>query len=300
MNLREIRAYNNTKPVEFVLKENFNLREDQSYVPRFKLKDITQIADVPVNQPIKASLELIIKGIKYGMIFLINYKGEYDRNFAGHERVFQPMVVGRSLSGNILIRGFHLNGWSVSNNKKIDKIWRMFRLDRILSITFVGSFYRLPPQGYNMNDRGMRGGIIARADFNEIRKNQQTLLRQQKIQNKEDINLDEDGRRFVSIRDKTTETSLDMNRPFENAFINNLRDEKNIRISFLKSLYGNKWVAILGAFGQTGNTVKIQDDRSKDLGVYKVLDSISGEVLNKIKRVKGNTQFELYIFDKKL
>ena len=42
-------------------------------------------------------------------------------------------------------------------------------------MTFTGSFYRLAPIGYNMNDKGMRGGIIAKADFNEIRKNQQTL-----------------------------------------------------------------------------------------------------------------------------
>ena len=300
MTIREIQAYNNRKPVEFVIRENFRLIEDQAYIPRFKLKDIYQIADVPVNEPMKVTEALIIKGIKYGMIFLINYKGEYDNHFAGHERVFQPMVLGRSSKGKLLIRGFHLNGWSVSQNKKIDKIWRMFRLDRILSITFVGSFYRLPPSGYNMNDRGMRGGIIARADFNEIRKNQQTLIKQQKIQNKDEVTLEDDGRKFVSIKAKTTDTQLDMNRPFENAYINNLKDTKNIRISFLKSLYGNRWIALLGAIGETGNTVKILDDKNVNIGVYKVLDSISGDTLQKIKRVKGNFMFELFLFEKKL
>ena len=176
----------------------------------------------------------------------------------------------------------------------------MFRLDRILSITFVGSFYRLPPSGYNMNDRGMRGGIIARADFNEIRKNQQTLIKQQKIQNKDEVTLEDDGRKFVSIKAKTTDTQLDMNRPFENAYINNLKDTKNIRISFLKSLYGNRWIALLGAIGETGNTVKILDDKNVNIGVYKVLDSISGDTLQKIKRVKGNFMFELFLFEKKL
>lgn len=300
MNIREIKAYNNKKPIEFVIRENFRLKEDQAYIPRFKLKDIYQIADVPVNEPMKVSEAMIIKAIKYGMIFLINYKGAMDDHFAGHERVFQPMVLGRSSKGKLLIRGFHLNGWSVSQNKKIDKIWRMFRLDRILSITFLGSFYRLPPSGYNMNDRGMRGGIIARADFNEIRKNQQTLIKQQQIQNKEDITLEDEGRKFVSIRAKTTETMLDMNKPFENAYINNLKDTKNVRVSFLKSIYGNKWVALLGAIGDTGNTVKITDDKGVNLGVFKVLDSISGDTLKKIKRVKGNFLFELYLFDKKI
>jgi hypothetical protein len=33
-----------------------------------------------------------------------------------------------------------------------------------------------------MNDKGMRGGIITKADFNEIRRNQQALINQNKIQ----------------------------------------------------------------------------------------------------------------------
>jgi hypothetical protein len=296
----DLKTYYNTKTIEFILKENFDLKEDRSYVPRFKLKDIQQIADVPVNEPLKPTMEIIIKGIKYGMIFLINYKGEKDNHFAGHERTFQPMVIGKSSRGKILIRGFHLNGWSVSSNRHVTKIWRMFRLDRVLSITFVGSFYRLPPSGYNMNDKGMRGGIIAKADFNEIRKNQQTLVKSQKIQNKEDVTLSEEGLKFATVKVKSTETQLDMVTPLENAYINNLKDVRNVRVAFLKSIYGNKWIAILGAIGETGNTVKILDENNKNLGVYKVLDSISGEMIKRIKKVKGNQLFDLYLFDKKI
>jgi hypothetical protein len=300
MNFAELKTYYNTKPIEFILKENFDLKEDRSYVPRFKLKDVQQIADLPVNEPLKPTMEIIIKGIKYGMIFLINYKGEKDNHFAGHERTFQPMVIGKSSKGKILIRGFHLNGWSVSSNRHVTKIWRMFRLDRVLSITFVGSFYRLPPSGYNMNDKGMRGGIIAKADFNEIRRNQQNLVKSQQIQNKEDVTLSEDGLKFATVKVKSTDTMLDMGQPLENAYINNLKDVKNIRVSFLKSIYGNKWIAILGAIGETGNTVKIIDDKNKNLGVYKVLDSITGETFKRIKKVKGNQMFDLYLFDKKI
>ena len=32
MTLREIQAYNNRKPVEFVIRENFRLIEDQAYI----------------------------------------------------------------------------------------------------------------------------------------------------------------------------------------------------------------------------------------------------------------------------
>jgi hypothetical protein len=264
------------------------------------LKNVKNIANIPINEPLKPTQEIIIKAIKYGMVFLINYKGEMDKRFMGSERVIYPMVIGKSSQGKFLIRGYHLNGWSVSGNRHINKIWRMFRLDRILSLTFTGSFYRLPPAGYNMNDKGMRGGIIARADFNEIRKNQQSLLKSQEIQNKEDINLDEETRKFVTIRAKTTDTKLDLNNALDNPYVNNMKDIANIRISFLKSIYGNIYIAVIGALGQPGNTVKVLNEKGANLGVFKVLDSVSGDVLKRIKRVKGNTIFDVYIFDTKV
>jgi hypothetical protein len=300
MNLNQVRSFYNKKPVEFVVKEHYDLIEDNEYIPRFSLKNVKDIADIPINEPIKYSEQLMIKAIKYGMIFLINYKGEEDKHFAGHERVIYPMVLGRSTQGKTLLRGWHLNGWSVSQKRHINKIWRLFRTDRILSMTFTGSFYRLAPAGYNMNDKGMRGGIIARADFNEIRKNQQNLIKQNKIQNREEVTLGDEERKFVTIRTKKTDTQLDLTKPFENAYINNSKDMTNVRISFLKSIYGNKYVAVLGALGQPGNTVKVLDDKGINLGVYKVLDSITGQVLKNIKKVKGNTVYDLYLFDKKV
>jgi hypothetical protein len=301
MNLREVRNYYNTKSVEFVIRHDLKLYEDNSYVPRFGLKDKTQqIVGVPINEPIKPTQELIIKAIKYGMIFLINYKGEEDNHFAGHERVIYPMVIGRSSQGKFLIRGYHLNGWSVSSNRHVNKIWRMFRLDRVLSMTFTGSFYRLPPAGYNMYDKGMRGGIIARADFNEIRKNQQSLIKSQEIQDKEEVTLSEDNKSMVTIKVKPTDTILDLNNPMDNAYVNNMKDIANVRLSFLKSLYGNKYIAVIGAMGQPGNTVKVLKNGGYNLGVYKVMDSIVGETLKKIKGVKGNAIFDVYLFDSKV
>jgi hypothetical protein len=300
MTPREIKEWFNTKPIEFVIRENYELSEDKEYIPRFTLKNAKEIADIPINQPIKPTQDIIIKAIKYGMIFLISYKGAMDTLPAGRERVIYPMVIGRSSKGNILIRGYHLNGWSVSANRHIEKIWRMFRLDRVLSITFTGSFYRLPPSGYNANDRGMFGGIIARADFNEIRKNQQNLVKANQIQNKEEISLSEEGKAIIAVRIKSTDTNLNLLTPFENAYINNIRDVKNIRISFLKSIYGNKYIAILGAMGKPGSTVKLIDEKGVNLGIYKCLDSISGETLKRIKNVKGNTTFDVWVFDKKI
>ena len=289
MNLRQTRDYYNTKPVEYVVREHYELIEDNEFIPRFSLKNVKDIANIPINEPIKFNEQTMIKAIKYGMIFLINYKGEEDSHFAGHERVIYPLVLGRSAKGKILLRGWHLNGWSVSNNRSINKIWRLFRTDRILSMTFTGSFYRLAPSGYNMYDKGMRGGIIARADFNEIRRNQQNLVNQNKIQNREEVTMSTPERTFASIVVKDTETQLDLTKAMENTYINNTKDQSTLRLSFLKSIYGNKFIAVLGALGQPGNTVKVKNDKGQDLGNFKVLDSITGQVLKSIKNVKGNT-----------
>jgi hypothetical protein len=301
MNLKQLRDFYNNKPVEFVLKEHYNLIEDNEYIPRFSLKNVKDIANIPINQPIKYSDQIMTKAIKYGMMFLLNYKGEKDKHFAGHERVIYPMVLGRSSQGKMLLRGWHLNGWSVSQRRHINKIWRLFRTDRILSMTFTGSFYRLPPAGYNMNDKGMRGGIVVRADFNEIRRNQQALVNQNKIQNREEVTIGEKDKTFASIQVKETEESkLDLMKPFENVYVNNNKDMAGLRISFLKSIYGNKYIAVLGALGQPGNTVRVLTDKQVNLGVFKVLDSITGDVLKSIKNVKGNALYDLYLFDKKL
>lgn len=300
MNLRQLKDFYNKKPVEFVIKERYDLIEDHEYIPRFSLKNVKDIQNIPINKPIKYSDDVMAKAIKYGMVFLINYKGEEDKHFAGHERVIYGMVLGRSSKGKTLLRGWHLNGWSVSQRRHINKIWRLFRTDRILSMTFTGSFYRLPPSGYNMNDKGMRGGIIARADFNEIRRNQQNLVNQNKIQSREEVEMGDEERKFVSIRVSDTTTQLDLTNAMENAYINNIKDTAGMRLSFLKGIYGNKYIAILGALGQPGNTVKVFTDKGTQVGVFKVLDSITGEVLKSIKNVKGNTLYDLYLFDKKL
>jgi len=300
MNLSQLKDYYNKKPVEFVIRENYELVEDKEYVSKFTLKNVKDIANIPINEPIKYSDQIIIKAIKYGMIFLINYKGEEDKHFAGHERAIYPMVLGRSSKGKVLLRAWHLNGWSVSQKRHTEKIWRLFRTDRILSMTFTGSFYRLAPVGYNMNDKGMRGGIIARADFNEIRRNQQALVNQNKIQNREEVTLGDEERKSVTIRTKNTNSVLDLNNPLDNAYVNNIKDISTAKVSFLKSIYGTKYVAVLGALGQPGNTVKILDEKGINIGVYKVLDSTTGQVLKNIKKVKGNAIYDLYLFDKKV
>lgn len=294
------------KQYEFILKQpdtnNFLINEDDSYIPRFTPKSIEIFDDIPVNEPLKYSDALVIKGIKNGMIFLVNYKGEKDKLISGHERVAYFMVLGKSTKGKGLLRVYHLNGWSVSQNSNINKTWRMFRTDRILSLTFTGSFFRLPPEGYNANDKGMTGGIIASADFTVIRNNQDKLLKSLKIQDKDDVNISSDISNEKSrILVTDTKSLLDVLKPMDNAFISAIKDIDNIRITFLKSINNNERIAILGALGKPNNIVSIKEKgTNKEIGTYKVLDSITGKMLKNIKNIKTDSQFKLFIFDKKL
>ena len=295
--------YYNKKAIEFLVKPNTYIKEDVGYVPRFSLKDIEIFKDLPVNEPVKYTEELFIKAIQYGLILNLDYKGAKDSHFSGHQRSVYPMVIGKSSKGKTLIRGFHLRGWSVSSNRHVDKVWRLFRADRILNITFTGSFYRLPPNGYVENDSIMRGGITAYADFNTIRKNQSNLLNAQKIQNKEDVTIgqnDAGNIKFNTIKVKETKTILDLNNPLDNEYLNKIKDQKNLRLTFVKSVYGNKYICVLGALGEPNTTVKLLNERNVTLGVFRVLDSINGSALKKIKKVKGQTTYDVVIFESKI
>lgn len=298
----KINDYN--KEVEFIVNQdsilNVLLKEDTNYVPRFTLKDLEIFNDIPVNQPVKYDDEIIIKAIKYGLIFLINYKGSKDKNFAGHERVIYSLVLGRSAKGKQLLRGFHLTGWSVSKNTTVNKEWRMFRTDRILSLTFTGSFFRLAPEGYQPNDKGMRGGIVARADFDEIRRNQEKLVKNDAIQDRKEVSIEQEEKDKIStIIVEETNSKVNINEFMENAFIQQVRDLDNLRVSFLKSVYGETYLAVVGAIGRPGNIIKVKTRSAKVLGNFKVLDSATGRDLKNVKNVKGNAIFDLYTFIEK-
>lgn len=301
--------WNNFSDQELVMRYDYHpvvkLNEDTDYVPRFVLKKKAHplFAQYPPNKEFKYSRQFVETAIAYGMILSIQYRGETgksnDKFVQGHARIIYPLVIGKSAEGNILLRGYHLRGWSVSASGNMQKEWRMFRADRIMSMSFTGSFFRLPPEGYNENDKGMKGGIFAKADFEKIRANQKTLIQNNVIQNKKEVVFDDKNKVSVVQIDKT-DTVLDLARPFENPNLDE-KDKNYIRLSFLKSMTTNRRICIIGALGQRGNTVKLTE-RGKYLGTFKVLKTCMGTSLGKphLQNVEGATEYEAHIFIKKI
>lgn len=289
------KLHNNKKDLTFVPSVQIDyIREDNSYIPRFsvnkKYHEIFQ--KFPINKELKYSSDLISSAIQYGLILLLQYKGEDDEFMQGHSRVIYPMVLGRSQDGKELLRAYHLKGWSVSKGANIEKEWRLFRADRILSMSFTGQFFRLAPEGYNTQDESMKGAIIRKADFNEIRNNQSRLLTNNVIQNQEDVEIE----KIDSIAIDKTDTQLDLTNPFENLNIAE-KDKSYIRLTFLKKVGTNDRIAVLGALGKPGNRVRTYANNNF-LGIYDVERSVMGTLLGNstLLNVSGYSLFDLYVF----
>lgn len=268
------------------------------------------ITNFPINKPLKFSEDLMKKAIKYGLVILISYRGNEDKWRGGRERTIQPMVLGVNRNTkNMLIRGWHLDGWSVSQRTETKKVWRLFKTENIVSMTFTGNFFRLPPIGYKMNDRIMSEKIIAKADFNEIRRNQDTLLKNGKIQSEDDTTIAQKTGGIITIELTNTGSVLDLKTPYKNNIINknnldivrfsNDESVKKLKFSLLKSIFGNKYIMVVGAIGTVNKTIKVNDGKNL-LGNYKCIKSFLGNDLSKNKIINGKSIFDLYVFNRKL
>lgn len=284
------------------LNEN-NESEDGVFVPRFSMKKFSNpiFAKFPPNKELKFDRDLMVLAMSYGMILQIQYRGADDNFVMGRSRIILPVCIGTSAKGKPLLRAQHLKGWSFSQNRNTEKVWRMFRTDRIMSMSFTGSFFRLTPEGYNALDKGMLGGIIKSVDIEEIRRNQESLANDGTIQSKKAVTLDEKSGKISVVEAINTNSVIDLTQPLENKNIEKDKDNlKLMRLTFLKSTTSNKGVVILGALGKKGNIVKISSS-GKYLGEYRVMKATMGDALGKphLRAVEGIQDFDLHIFVKK-
>lgn len=288
-------------------------KKDTTYIPkkRWKLNENNEkIMDIvpgfPVNKRIKYDRAKMVQAIQNGMVILILFRGttgkSYDKWKGGRERVIYPMVLGvNKNTKNELVRGWHLEGFSVSQKKETKKVWRLFKTSGIKSMLFTGHFYRLPPKGYKMNDRVMTERTIARADFGTIRRNQEKLIQAGKIETEEKQSLDTQVQGATTkIQIKNSDTKISLKNPWNNDLIKEYKKRpEDVKITILKTIFSNDYIAVLGAKGEENKTIKVYEEK-KLLGSYKTIKAFDGKEMKTLNNIKGQVEFDLYLFEKKL
>lgn len=108
-----------------------------------------------------ASLETVQDAIKRRQVCTINYDG--DEPGGKGIREIEPVALGKSKAGNLVMRAWDSEGASHTGFKGEQPLpsWRLFRLDKILSMKPTGEIYNTPRPGYNFNgDKSMTSVII--------------------------------------------------------------------------------------------------------------------------------------------
>lgn len=279
---------------------------EKSYLTR---RGVTEIGGMVINKPNPYSKELMRNAIKYGMVLLIRYKGADDDLRYGRERVIWPMIMGTSKDGNPLLRGFQTMGWSVSAGGKISKEWRMFRCDRIISMTFTGNFFQTAPSGYDMDDDSI-SNIEYRAIMDNVVKNQRELLSDAKIydieertirsaeenakaKRKEERTIDETAK--VEAEDVSQQLNL------EDPYSQDLFSQNDSFVGvFLSPLDNSKQkILLIGATGKVGVELDLTVNNFL-LGRYVIVDTLDHLSLTKIPDIDGETVFDMYLFEKRI
>jgi len=260
------------------LKPLYIIEKSEILKPKINIKLLANFKDFPPNENIKLTPNLIIKAIEWGMILQIDYKGESDSYYSGHNRVIVPYMYGKSKDGKDVILGYHLKGWSVSEGKYVSKEWRMFRLDRIMNTKFIGAFFRYK------NDIDLTSiklsKIIKEYDFNLVRKNQHNLM----LSKAGDLSDRIIVHRVNTLQLEPLDVELDLNDPFEYL---PKKDAKITKVTFAKNIYKKEYIAILGASIVKGKQFKYDNIKYKSLGWF------NGNMLP--KHINSVNKFQLYI-----
>ena len=112
-----------------------------------------------------ASVDSIVNAIKNKDKIVIYYDG--DEPGGRGIRQIEPVCLGVSKAGNKVLRAWDSEGASHTGYKGEQPLpgWRIFRLDKILSIKPTGEVYNTPKPGYNFNGDKSMVSVIINAKF---------------------------------------------------------------------------------------------------------------------------------------
>jgi predicted DNA-binding transcriptional regulator YafY len=114
-----------------------------------------------------ATLEDVLDSIKNRKVVVIYYDG--DEPGGRVLREIEPVCIGVSKANNRIIRAWDKEGSSHTAYKGEQPLpgWRIFRLDKILSLKPTGEVYNEPRPGYNFNGDKTMASVILNAKFNQ-------------------------------------------------------------------------------------------------------------------------------------
>jgi predicted DNA-binding transcriptional regulator YafY len=112
-----------------------------------------------------ASIESVINSIRNKNRVIIYYDGEEPGGRGLRE--IEPVCFGYSKRGNPVLRAWDLEGASHRGFKGEKPLpsWRLFRLDRIMSLTPTGNNFETPRPNYNPTGDKSMNRVIINAKF---------------------------------------------------------------------------------------------------------------------------------------
>jgi predicted DNA-binding transcriptional regulator YafY len=87
----------------------------------------------------------------------VDYRGENARDVLNGIRVIEPYAVGVSENGETYLRAWLIRGISKSGrvNPRLVPGWRLFKVDRIRSVSPTLQKFTIPRKGYKAEDSSM-------------------------------------------------------------------------------------------------------------------------------------------------
>lgn len=116
----------------------------------------------------QAAMGDVVDAIKHRKVLIIYYDG--DEPGGRGLREIEPVCLGTSKAGNKLLRAWDREGSSHTAYKGEQPLpgWRLFRLDKILTIKSTGEIYNEPRPDYNFNGDRTMVNVIVNAKFDGV------------------------------------------------------------------------------------------------------------------------------------
>jgi predicted DNA-binding transcriptional regulator YafY len=112
---------------------------------------------VMLREDFNSTMSILENAIKNKFVCTIYYRGERKGMIDDGYRYIEPYALGVNARGNTILRAWLLKGKSRRGriDPKMVPGWRLFRIDRISSISTSLGTFTVPRKGYNEEDEHM-------------------------------------------------------------------------------------------------------------------------------------------------